>query len=85
MRLILSMMDQTEDTAALSTEVADLEGLLNGFLDYSRGVATEEAKTTVDAVALVADLLENMQPPGTAISVSAWTGRTCHACRCTRD
>lgn len=64
MRLILSMMDQTEDTAALSTEVADLEGLLNGFLDYSRGVATEEAKTTVDAVALVADLLEKYAATG---------------------
>ena len=41
MRLILSMMPDDDDITALRTEISDLERLLNGFLDYSRGQAAK--------------------------------------------
>ena len=41
MRLILSMMDDDDDITALRAEISDLERLLNGFLDYSRGQAAK--------------------------------------------
>ena len=70
MRLILSMMDESEDKAALSAEVADLESLLNGFLEYSRGVTPDEVKCSVDPVGLVADLLEKYAATGHQIGFS---------------
>lgn len=69
MRLILSMMDDTEDNTALSAEVADLEDLLNGFLEYSRGVTPDEAKSPVDPMALVRDLLDKYAATGHAIDL----------------
>lgn len=56
MRLILSMMEDDEDIAALRTEISDLERLLNGFLDYSRGQNTSVMQMTDPAV-LVRDLV----------------------------
>lgn len=56
MRLMLSMTDPSEDRDALETEIADLEKLLNGFLDYARG---EEAArlALLDPAQIVADLV----------------------------
>ncbi|MDD7971300.1 ATP-binding protein [Roseinatronobacter alkalisoli] len=67
MRLILSMMDTSEDTAALATEIADLENLLNGFLDYSRGVTSDEPKIPTDPVILVTELVDRYIATGHAI------------------
>lgn len=69
MRLILSMMDDTEDKAALCAEVADLEDLLNGFLEYSRGMTPDEAKSHADPLALVSDLLDKYAASGHAIGL----------------
>jgi two-component system osmolarity sensor histidine kinase EnvZ len=52
MRLILSMMEDGEDRTALETEIADLEKLLTGFLDYAAG-QSHAAPETVDLPDLV--------------------------------
>jgi two-component system, OmpR family, osmolarity sensor histidine kinase EnvZ len=68
MRLILSMMTDDEDRAALETEITDLEKRLEGFLDYTRGQMAEERAPT-DPRALVADLIERYRMAGHEIGV----------------
>ncbi len=66
MRLILSMMEEDDDSAALRTEIADLERLLNGFLDYSRGQGAI-AKALVDPARLVRDLVGRYAATGAKV------------------
>jgi len=66
MRLILSMMDNDDDTDALRTEIADLERLLNGFLDYSRGLATS-VMHIVDPAKVLRDLVARYALTGAPI------------------
>jgi two-component system osmolarity sensor histidine kinase EnvZ len=68
MRLILSMMQDDEDRAALETEIADLEKRLNGFLDYTRGQAQEDLQLT-DPCALITNLVERYLSAGHQITL----------------
>lgn len=70
MRLILSMMEDTDDTAALRTEIMDLENLLNGFLDYSRGQDTEDLVQT-DLSGLTRDMVQRLEASGQIIGFDA--------------
>ncbi len=63
MRLILSMMDVSEDRVALETEIDDLEARLEGFLDYTRGQIAEPL-AEVDLAVLVTDLVERYRAAG---------------------
>ena len=63
MRLILSMMEDGEDRAALETEIGDLEARLEGFLDYTRGQISEPS-VEVDLAGLVRALIERYQSAG---------------------
>lgn len=74
MRLILSMMDQTEDRDALEVEIQDLQKRLDGFLDYSRG-QSEEKRIALDPVELVRKLVERYRATGRALSFSGTKGR----------
>jgi two-component system osmolarity sensor histidine kinase EnvZ len=56
MRLILSMMEDDDDTRALRVEIGDLERLLDSFLDYSRGQSTP-VLAPVDLGRVVRDLV----------------------------
>ena len=67
MRLILSMMEDDDDTAALRTEIADLERLLNGFLDYSRGQGASVMQV-VDPAALLRDLVGRYAAAGAKVA-----------------
>ncbi len=68
MRLILSMMDESEDRAALETEILDLETRLERFLDYTRGQMHEtDEKTDLDA--LISDLVARYHAAGHAITL----------------
>ena len=69
MRLILSMMEDSEESAALETEIIDLETRLERFLDYTRGQMTE-AGQRVDPDALITDLAERYRAAGHDIAVS---------------
>jgi two-component system, OmpR family, osmolarity sensor histidine kinase EnvZ len=67
MRLILSMMEDDDDAAALRTEIADLEQLLNGFLDYSRGQGISVLQQ-VDPAALLRDLVGRYAAAGAQVA-----------------
>lgn len=69
MRLILSMMHEDEDRAALETEIADLEKRLDGFLDYTRGQAQEDLQLS-DPLALIADLVERYRAAGHQVTLT---------------
>jgi two-component system osmolarity sensor histidine kinase EnvZ len=69
MRLILSMMPESDDRTALEIEIADLEKRLDGFLDYTRGQAQEERQAT-DPLALIANLVERYRAAGHKITLS---------------
>lgn len=69
MRLILAMVEESEDTTALQTEIADLERLLNGFLDYSRGQGASVMQMT-NLTALVRDLVGRYPATGGQVTCS---------------
>ncbi|MBU6442841.1 MAG: HAMP domain-containing protein [Alphaproteobacteria bacterium] len=46
MKLQLAMMDETADTQAMRQDVADMERLLDEYLDFARGEGGEEATAT---------------------------------------
>lgn len=66
MRLILSMMREDDDSAALRTEIADLERLLDSFLDYSRGQGAP-VMAPVDLIRLVSDLVARYRTSGDTV------------------
>ncbi|MCC5991283.1 MAG: two-component sensor histidine kinase [Rhodobacteraceae bacterium] len=68
MRLILSMMEDSDEKAALEAEIAELSALLDGFLDYSRGQAAEDPELT-DIIALIRDQIQRHQASGRIVSL----------------
>lgn len=63
LKLGLSLMPEDDETQALLADVADMERLVNEFLAFVRGDATEEAEP-VDPVALTHRVVENAQRAG---------------------
>ena len=68
MRLMLSMTDPSEDRAALETEIADLEKLLNGFLDYARD-EDPVREALIDPAQIVHDLVARYRSAGHVVSL----------------
>ncbi len=71
-KLGLSMLD--EDTSDLQADVKDMEGLLDGFLDFARGAAGEEQVST-DPVALVKQAVANAHRAGKQAELAAVTAK----------
>ena len=59
LRLGLSMLED-EDREAMEQDVADMERLIDEFLDFARGASEGEARP-VDPVALVTQIVEDMR------------------------
>ena len=73
LKLGLSMMDDSEDIAALRQDITDMEGLLDGFLDFARGDAEEET-TQVDPVALLQRAVENARRANKNVKLASVSG-----------
>lgn len=69
MRLLLSMSEPSEDTAAMAAEIADLEKLLNSFLDYARGQALGR-EDMFDPSAIVRDMVKRYRMSGHAVGLT---------------
>lgn len=69
MRLILSMMEESEDRAALEIESLDLETRLERFLDYTRG-QLNEAEEISDLDQLIGDLVARYRSAGHPVSLT---------------
>ena len=74
LKLGLSMMDSNDDVDALQRDVADMEGLLDGFLDFARGDAGEEQEKT-DPVLLVHQAVANAHRAGKDVELVSITGK----------
>jgi len=73
LKLGLSMMDEGEDTTDLLKDVADMEGLLDGFLDFARGDAGEEPQNT-DPLELVRQAVSNAHRAGKPVELGKVSG-----------
>jgi len=74
LKLGLSMMDENEDVAALQGDVSDMEGLLDGFLDFARGDAGEEQQST-DPISLVQQAVANAHRAGKQVEMAITSGK----------
>ncbi len=74
LKLGLSMMDESADIAALQQDVADMEGLLDGFLDFARGGAGEESQST-DPVLLARQAVANARRAGKDVDLTLISGK----------
>lgn len=70
LKLGLSMLPEDEETAALLGDVADMERLVDEFLAFARGDATEETEE-VDLVGLVRHVVENATRSGQSVDLVA--------------
>ena len=70
MRLGLSLLPEDEETRALLSDVAEMERLVDEFLSFARGDATE-AVEAVDPLALVRHVVENAARMGKRVEMQA--------------
>lgn len=70
MRLGLSLLPEDEETRALLSDVAEMERLVDEFLSFARGDATE-AVEAVDPLALVRHVVENAARMGKRVEMRA--------------
>lgn len=70
LKLGLSMLPEDEETAALLGDVADMERLVDEFLAFARGDATEETEEA-DLVGLVRHVVENAARSGQSVDLVA--------------
>jgi len=73
LKLGLSMMDENDEVAALEQDVADMEGLLDGFLAFARGDAGEEQENR-DPVLLVRQAVANARRAGKDVELITING-----------
>ncbi len=73
LRLGLAMLPEDPETAALLADVADMQRLVDEFLAFARGDATEEPAPT-DPVDLVHKVADNAQRGGLAVSLGSCGG-----------
>lgn len=69
LRLGLAMLPEDEETEALLEDVAQMERMVDEFLSFARGDAMEEMEE-VDAVALVARVVEDAQRNGAKVTLT---------------
>lgn len=74
LKLGLAMLDE-EEAAPMMRDVDDMQRLLDDFLAFVRGDATEEPAEPIDPVALVRAVVEDARRSGQAVSLISVEGR----------
>lgn len=74
LRLALAMQDEGPETAAMLRDVAEMEQLIDAFLDFARGTAAETEPEEVDPRELVAAIVEKARRVGQAVDLGPCTG-----------
>ncbi|MEI6799544.1 MAG: ATP-binding protein [Pseudomonadota bacterium] len=74
MKLGLSLMEETDETAALLDDVQDMQRLVDEFLAFARGDAQEETGL-VDPADLVAQIAAKMARSGQVLALGACQGQ----------
>ena len=75
LKLALAMQDEGPETAAMLRDVAEMEQLIDAFLDFARGSAAEPEPEEVDPCALVAGLVEKARRVGQEVELGDCGGR----------
>jgi two-component system osmolarity sensor histidine kinase EnvZ len=70
MKLALELLGEDPAVAELKSDVAEMERMVNGYLDFARGEGTEEPVET-DVSLLLEDIAATMRREGTPLSVDA--------------
>lgn len=73
MKLALSMLDD-EDREPLERDVADMQRLIDAFLDFARGDAETDVAEPVDPLAMVADIVSETRRGGGDVTLVAASG-----------
>lgn len=68
MKLQLAMLNRNTEIDELNSDVAAMEGMIEGYLNFARGEGTEE-RQTVDAGALLKEVAHDARRHGVNISV----------------
>lgn len=74
MKLELSLMDETEEVAALTRDLDEMERMLDTFLNFARGAATEEVVAS-DPVALSRGVVDRYRRAGNDVSMAQEEGQ----------
>lgn len=74
MRLGLAMLPEDDETAALTRDVAEMERMVDGFLAFARGDATEDV-TPSDPVALAVQAVEDAGRAGHPVRLGRVAGQ----------
>jgi len=72
-RLGLALLPESEETAALGADVAEMEAMLEAYVDFARGDA-DEAPQPLDVEAVLADCLRQAAGPAGRTTHFAFTG-----------
>lgn len=73
MRLALAMLGDSRDAEDLKADVADMERMIDGYLDFARGAAAEQAEET-DVHELLEDVISDARRNGAEVELSADSG-----------
>lgn len=68
LKLQLAMADETDDIIAARRDVSDMESMLDGYLDFARGLTGEEV-SAVDIEELLEDIIAPMTDPKPALKI----------------
>lgn len=74
LKLALSMQPETTEAEAMLRDVADMERLIDAFLDFARGAAAETEPEQVDPIRLVRDIVENAARVGQSVDLGPLAG-----------
>lgn len=76
LRLSLSLLEETPETAAMQRDLSDMERLIETFLSFARGDAVDE-RTRLDPVPLVRDVVRRWQSSGHDVTMIEPSGIPC--------
>lgn len=68
LKLHFSMAEDTEDNRAAAQDLADMEAMLEGYLDFARGAADEQIETC-DIALIVKDIMSKLPEPKPALEI----------------
>jgi len=69
LKLFLALQDETEDVSAAKRDVKDMETMLNGYLDFARGL-TGETAAVAPLRPFLETLIEKMDAPKAALHIT---------------
>lgn len=74
LRLGLSMLEESEETAAMGRDLDEMQHMLDEFLDFARDGASEGETVPTDPVTLVREVLEDSRRAGHAVILREVSG-----------